>query len=256
MKERSKTIDAARGIGIILVVLGHCFPDAASSTGISEPLASKIFDFCYTFHMPLMFFIAGVVCVKILTLDNKGRFDYIKSRFTRLIIPYLLIGFAYMPFKLVLSSFAHQPYKLNTLPLILFGENPNGGLWFLYALFLIQLFTAKFANEKNLPLMIFLCPVILASLNAFTEATGLNFYKVFDAFSYCQIFILGLWFGKDFKNYMYILNNRIYIYIVRCVRSAYSRGRYAVKFFMRDHWNFKRIDFYKPLSKPFVMSRR
>ena len=118
-----------------------------------------------------------------------------------------------MPFKLVLSSFAHQPYKLNTLPLILFGENPNGGLWFLYALFLIQLFTAKFANEKNLPLMIFLCPVILASLNAFTDLIGLDLYSISRAFVNAPFFILGLWFGKDFKNYMHILNNRIYIYI-------------------------------------------
>lgn len=35
--ERLAYIDIAKGIGIILVVIGHCIPDASSLTGISNP---------------------------------------------------------------------------------------------------------------------------------------------------------------------------------------------------------------------------
>ncbi|MCD4694754.1 MAG: acyltransferase family protein, partial [Bacteroidales bacterium] len=46
-KQRFEWIDIAKGIGILLVVYGHCQP---------PPLIEK---FVYAFHMPLFFFISG-----------------------------------------------------------------------------------------------------------------------------------------------------------------------------------------------------
>lgn len=48
MKERETYIDIAKGIGIILVVIGHLH-------GINH----IIHDFFYLFHMPLFFIISG-----------------------------------------------------------------------------------------------------------------------------------------------------------------------------------------------------
>ena len=41
-------INVARGIAVLLVLLGHSFPD--SQTGITSPVAKSIFNFVYAFH--------------------------------------------------------------------------------------------------------------------------------------------------------------------------------------------------------------
>lgn len=71
--KRIEYIDILKGIGIILVVLGHVTQN--------KPL----FQFIYAFHMPLFFFVAG------LFLRNK--FGFIKSHARSLMIPYFSFGF-------------------------------------------------------------------------------------------------------------------------------------------------------------------
>lgn len=51
MKKRNEQIDVARGIAILLVILGHSF------YSIEAPLNKIIL----TFHMPLFFFLSGLV---------------------------------------------------------------------------------------------------------------------------------------------------------------------------------------------------
>lgn len=48
-KERLSWLDVLKGIGIILVVMGHIYSN------------SIIFNWLYSFHMPLFFFSAGCV---------------------------------------------------------------------------------------------------------------------------------------------------------------------------------------------------
>lgn len=48
-KERLSWLDVLKGIGIILVVMGHIYSN------------SIIFNWLYSFHMPLFFFAAGCV---------------------------------------------------------------------------------------------------------------------------------------------------------------------------------------------------
>ena len=190
--QRLKEIDAARGIGIILVVLGHCIRGFSKT---QDPVLKMIDVFIYTFHMPIIFFISGILSAKVLKLNNSERFNYIKTRFIRLIVPYFAASFIWLPFILLLSTFANSPYNLKALPLIFIGESPNGSLWFLYSLFVIQMFVALFANEKNLTLIIFLSAVILSSF----EATGLNLHGISEAFIRIPFFILGLWFSLNYR---------------------------------------------------------
>ena len=51
MKKRNEQIDVARGIAILLVILGHSF------YSIEDPLNKIILSF----HMPLFFFLSGIV---------------------------------------------------------------------------------------------------------------------------------------------------------------------------------------------------
>ena len=193
--QRLKEIDAARGIGIILVVLGHCFQSVSRTILAADPYSRTIDNFIYSFHMPLMFFISGMLSTKVLTLEKVGRCNYIKSRFMRLMVPYFCVELLYIPFKLILSKFVKDPYDFSMLPLIFVGKTTNVVLWYLYSLFVMQIFVSLFANEKNLTFMIFISAVIFSSFNAIK----LDFGSISRAFSQIQFFILGLWFSLNYQ---------------------------------------------------------
>lgn len=71
---RIQWIDSCKGLAIILVVLGHTMRTDLSLVYI------------YGFHMPLFFFLSGVVC------DEKKYtwISFLKSRFNSIIIPYIV----------------------------------------------------------------------------------------------------------------------------------------------------------------------
>jgi len=56
---RSREIDIAKGIGILLVVIGHAVPDA--NTGIQNMFWAAAFNWIYSFHMALFMAMAGVL---------------------------------------------------------------------------------------------------------------------------------------------------------------------------------------------------
>ena len=139
-------IETARGIGILLVVFGHAIADIIPN----DPVLHNIFVFIYSFHMPLFFFISGYVGIG--GLNNyhfSEKLNYWIKRFKRLMIPYCFIGILYIPVKIVLAKFTTSPIVLSEVIIrFLGGDNPNGQLWTLYALF-IESVLITFFSKKN-----------------------------------------------------------------------------------------------------------
>jgi polysaccharide biosynthesis protein PslL len=75
---RNPTLDIAKGIGIILVVLGHN-PNLAPSDGV-------LWRVIFSFHMPLFFFLSGVF----LRADTPWA-DFARARFHSLLKPYVVV---------------------------------------------------------------------------------------------------------------------------------------------------------------------
>lgn len=190
---RNKEIDIAKGIGILLVVIGHSFPDVSTPEGIHVPLLRTMHDIIYTFHMPLMFFLAGLLSKRILLLDS-GRIRYVYDRFIRLMIPYFAVGLFYMPMKLIMSKYASQPYDIRDFGLIFLGENPDGGLWYLYDLFLIQIILMLCCSVKNVRFVVTLSAVISIVI----VCSRTSFYRIDDALYYLFFSALGLLMGSEY----------------------------------------------------------
>lgn len=133
--QRIRWIDVTRGIGVILVVLGHL---------------SKVYEgigqWIYSFHMPLFFVISGILFYKT-NEKNKSLKRFIVGRLKGLAFPYVTISVLNILYDLVLHGFEHaKEYIIDTITL-------NGilALWFLPALFFAEiiLFLWYKLNRKN-----------------------------------------------------------------------------------------------------------
>ena len=181
VKKHYSEIDIARGLGIILVVLGHAFPDAALEGGVQPSFGKYIFNCIYSFHMPLFVFLAGFVTHKLYkkTAEKTMR---IKQRALRLLLPYVVWSLIYIPFRILLSSISSTPFDLTRLWCVLIGESPYSGLWFLYALFLIDAIrTICCSTENSDVVLLALGAVFLVAgkLYVFPEPINWIFYCTF-----------------------------------------------------------------------------
>lgn len=138
-KLRNKTVDQIKGLGILLVVLGH--------------IASPMTQFIFTFHMPLFFALGGMFINR-----NESMNSFLGKNIRRIVVPYLICGVASIViagFKnLILhrspidveASFIGLIYWMNIKHLIGYGFV----LWFLPALFWSRFFVYCFLRYEGL----------------------------------------------------------------------------------------------------------
>lgn len=138
--QRLPWLDAARGFGIIAIVIGHSYLPGSTSPGA--------IGYLYSFHVPLFIFLSGLVFLP-------ERYSFLTLFFTRLrtvIVPYFIWGSFSILVYLVMGSFAGQNLNRSTqnsvsdLVLALLWSNPSSGamrwntpLWFLTCLVVVQL---------------------------------------------------------------------------------------------------------------------
>ena len=82
--KRIEWIDIAKGIGIILVVLGHCLRD---DMRINSSFIDFLYQLIYSFHMGLFFSISGYLYGSKRKQNSK---NYLRMQLKKLIIPWLV----------------------------------------------------------------------------------------------------------------------------------------------------------------------
>lgn len=184
-------VDAAKGLGIIFVVLGHAIADTTPNV----PIFGKIFQIIYSFHMPLFFFLSGFCGIKALQKQQLHEKEaYILERFKRLMIPYFFVGICYIPIKLLMADYVTKRVDISYIMLgFLGGDNPNSQLWTLYVLFLNAVFLCVMSNAGKFSLHItFLLSLIMAVSSVFVDNAFLRNF-MFETLFY----ILGALFRKN-----------------------------------------------------------
>lgn len=116
-QSRLPYIDIAKGIGILLVVLGHV-----------QTYAS-VHDMVYLFHMPLFFLLSGMVFKK-----DESWWVCMKKKLVHLLLPYLFFMVLFVPLRIItdyLCTGEVPVLRLSMLGLSYF----DAPLWFVIALF-------------------------------------------------------------------------------------------------------------------------
>ncbi len=137
MPKRIETLDIARGIGILLVVLGH------NDFAALSPFFHQVI---YSFHVPLFFFLSGYFITISISF-----FEYSKKRFHAVLKPYLFtivliyfvsVSFEKMGFQNALLRIAKALY--GSIDYIDWAQ-----LWFLPNLFVVSLYAFLFIGITN-----------------------------------------------------------------------------------------------------------
>lgn len=166
MKKRLDYLDMAKGIGMVLVLLGHL---QGESIFALSPYIHPMCVFIFSFHMPMFFIISGILMA--IKCDEEKSFGEIaKKRFRGIMIPYFWFSFFYL--SVVIYAFIMKSVAIETLlvnlwyVLSLYGMNV---LWFLPAIYLAELLFVFLRQKiaKNKGETAFIAIVIVLSTIAF-----------------------------------------------------------------------------------------
>ena len=202
MSPRIGYFDVARGIGILLVVLGH------NDLGALSPFLQRLI---YSFHIPLFFFLSGYFIHPSIPFR-----DFFTKRFHAVLKPYLFtifliyfasVSFEKMGFQIAIGRILKALY--GSINYIDWGQ-----LWFLPHLFVVSLYayifisvTSTFRNrELRWGLLLVTLVAAAALLRAFYPFSISIFsgqYEVYGLpFSLDLILLSGFFFilGSELKN--------------------------------------------------------
>ncbi len=155
LSQRISWIDIARGIGIILVIHGHSLS------------ADSYRHLIYAFHMPLFFFISGLV-FNYVKNDNVGR--VIQKSIKAILVPYF--GFAILTYVLWIVNnnitYLNPPLVVQHMTGILYGNSSsiffNIVLWFLPCLFITKVGFAAFTRYVRKTSLLIIALIVVSVL--------------------------------------------------------------------------------------------
>ncbi|ELC1514242.1 acyltransferase family protein, partial [Shigella flexneri] len=163
-KTRHDWVDALKFLGIFAIYLGHL--------GLG---AGKLYPFVFSYHVPLFFFAAGFFTIK---KNDLSIFDYIKSKFYRLMIPYFTFAFTILIINTI-NSGETIDYIYSHIYDIIYGVRNNqfvGTIWFINCLFVIIAIDAIFKEIVKNNIVI----LIISLLSFMLSQTVLNHNPLLD----------------------------------------------------------------------------
>ena len=128
---RNIKLDIAKGFGICCVAITHCMT-------IVYPLSfwnNYLYNFIYTFHMPLFFVIAGYLMYQSLKGD---RVKWIKKKACQLLIPHFIINIVlYFMSQTNIAEFGNLAKSYTFSHYLIVSTFSDIGDWFLWSLFIV-----------------------------------------------------------------------------------------------------------------------
>lgn len=190
-------IDIAKGITIILVIIGHALPSLNGE--VPKGFPSVLMQVIYSFHMPVFFFLSGLLAKKILYL-KKIEWGFLASKAKRLMIPYFFCGVLYLIMKWAMSKMLGIKGNSSALWKIFVGINPNYELWFLYVLFMCFVISTLLVRRKSNIVAIVIAAIASICFGFLTEDGFAILNTVAKICKNTVFFITGIYIGTIYDN--------------------------------------------------------
>jgi fucose 4-O-acetylase-like acetyltransferase len=211
---RVQWVDLAKGFGIILVVFGHVLRGLVSSGIIQgSGYIQLLDDVIYSFHMPLFFFISGMLLKSAIGKYSVGSFFF--SKLKTLAYPFVVWSLLQGGMLLLLSKYTSRHVSVSDI--LSFPIHPIEQFWFLYALFFISI--TFFFIYKVMCMFVSdqICTAILllACFVLYPFAKMISFIPpLFYILHYGFFFVLGLFFSLKIDFFSGILIKRINVFML------------------------------------------
>lgn len=172
-KTRLTSIDIARAICIILVVIGHYIPKSSPDWYVTINRA------IYAFHMPLFMFVSGYIYWA--TRKPVKYKDFVWKKFQRLMIPYFFASIIIITIKLLSEKglSVQNPVTISAFYEMFYLPVAGFFLWFVFALFLMFLIIPFFNTRKHLSILLLIALVLHFIPMSFPQVFCLAQFKKF-----------------------------------------------------------------------------
>lgn len=207
MGKRLTQIGNVRALAIFLVVLGHSIILYSVAwdlyeTTVSAPVLALLKKIVDVPQMPLFASLSGYLFF-FTRQKGTGLLPLLKSKFLRLLIPYVGIGCLYMlPIRLAVGLPSYQGIRFNEFLMKLLTSNDVGHLWFLPALFLMFVLSEPILSiAEKLPYIKRFPSVFLGviALGLYMEGyrIGFGYPPLLGAYNYLIWFSLGYFLSEN-----------------------------------------------------------
>lgn len=203
--ERLKNIDIAKGIAILLVIVGH----QIDYFGFRW---QGIYDFVYLFHVPLFFFISGLFFKK-----SEGLLACLKQKFIRLYLPFLFANAFFFAIEMGRAAYLGDAYDgslgWKDLFYALFGLYPVLSMlarptWFLLILFRVFILYKLFqiiARDN-----VWIISIVCIALGTVGVVFRTDAFMIGQTCSALPFFWLGSFVGTDGVRKCSVLNTPLW----------------------------------------------
>lgn len=182
--QRLVSIDIAKAICIILVVIGHYHPGNAPEWYIF------INRFIYSFHMPVFMFASGYIYIA--TLKKESYIHFITKKIKRLMLPYITTSFLIISLKLLTQGNAYVENPVTAISYLKIFYLPEAGffLWFIWALWWMFVILPLFKTKKVrgwlflVSILIAYIPISLPEIFCFRQFKNMLMYFMLGVFIY------------------------------------------------------------------------
>lgn len=223
MQERYKELDLIKGIGIILVYLGHSFNLKELDWNI---IYIYLYSTVYSFHMPLFFFISGFLSN---TNKNINLEKFYKGKIKRLLVPYLFINLIDFIPRTLFPQLVNSKFG-GIKEVVFYGTKIS---WFVYTLFIIFMFFPfldKYILKKDKYYLFGLVLVIINYLKIFNNIKIFSLGTVVEYLLYFYIgYVIRPVYNEKIKNEF--SNKKISSLIISIVFLMFSYKYYHLNYF-------------------------
>ena len=189
-------LDNCKGFAIILVVIGHILSGYIGKNYFANhmPEMHYIYEFIYSFHMPLFFILSGYVFQMAYSIDiaqNKMRF---KIQIMNNIYVYILWSCVQWAIKMLFDSDVNIKFTCDDL--LLMPVKPMGIYWYIYVLILYYLlfyFWGKINLKDKYKLII---TALISILGSFISVDFDFVFPLRRFLIYIFFFYLGMYVSK------------------------------------------------------------
>ena len=182
---RNLWVDYAKGIGILLVVLGHVL-GGLMRAGIAEgEIWGDIFNIIYTFHMPLFFLLSGMFVER--SVVSKGVGSFVLSKIDTIAYPYFLWMIIQGVVLVFAASYTNGNSDVTWAGVFdLFPAKDQ--FWFLYDLFIMMMVSMLVLKFVPNPLMV----MVILSAGMYVTMADIASTELAKLSAYLIYFVMGM----------------------------------------------------------------